>query len=130
MATDCLSNLVLYSSNMSSGAFVAALCRSVCRSVRSHSTFLAFLSCLKVEKFRYEYFMDVNAPAQLISAPATSFLPLPNSILPLPNRPRQCCRVYGLVLNTLIHYFPSYSFMCRSVEMYFYVVNTYCIYIC
>ena len=36
---------------------------SVSRSVRSHLAFLAFLSCLKVEKFRYEYFMDINAPA-------------------------------------------------------------------
>ena len=32
--------------------------------------FFAILSCLKVFKFKYEYFMDVNAPAQLITAPA------------------------------------------------------------
>ena len=35
----------------------------------SHLTFFAFLSSLKVEKFRYEYFMDVIAPAQIITAP-------------------------------------------------------------
>ena len=28
------------------------------------------LSCLKVEKCRYEYFMDVNIPAQITTAPA------------------------------------------------------------
>ena len=42
---------------------------SPCRSVHpSYLTFFAFLSCLKVENTRYEYFMDVNAPAQIISA--------------------------------------------------------------
>ena len=44
---------------------------SVGPSVRpSHFTFFAFLSSLKAEKFRYEYFTDVSAPAQLITAPA------------------------------------------------------------
>ena len=52
-----------------------SLCRSVRPSVRrsvgpSHFTFFAFLSYLKVEKFRYEYFMDITAPAQIITAPA------------------------------------------------------------
>ena len=37
---------------------------------RSHFTFFALLSYLKVEKFRYEYFIDINAPAQIITAPA------------------------------------------------------------
>ena len=32
--------------------------------------FFAFLSSLKVEEFRCEYFMDVSAPAQFIAAPA------------------------------------------------------------
>ena len=55
-------------------------CRSVGRSVRpsvgpsvgSSVTlyFVAFLSCLKIEMFRYEYLMDVNGPAQIITAPA------------------------------------------------------------
>ena len=45
---------------------------SVCRSVLSvsHFGFSTFLSCLKVEKIRYEYFVDFNAPAQLITVPA------------------------------------------------------------
>ena len=43
---------------------------SVCRSVLSHFGFSTFLSCLKVEKIRYEYFVDFNAPAQLVTAPA------------------------------------------------------------
>ena len=30
----------------------------------------AFSSCLKVEKFRFEYFMDANALAQIITSPA------------------------------------------------------------
>ena len=56
-----------------------SLCRSVGRSVRpsvrrsvrrSHFAFFAFLSSLKVEKFRYEYFMVVSAPALIITAPA------------------------------------------------------------
>ena len=39
--------------------------RSVCPSVGpSHFTFFLFLSYLKVEKLRYEYFMDITAPAQ------------------------------------------------------------------
>ena len=33
-------------------------------------SFFAFLSYLKVEKFRYECFMEVYAPAQIITAPA------------------------------------------------------------
>ena len=36
----------------------------------SHFTFFAFSSSLKVEKFRYEYFMVVSAPAPIITAPA------------------------------------------------------------
>ena len=32
--------------------------------------FFAFLSSLKVEKFRFEYFMDADAIAQIIAAPA------------------------------------------------------------
>ena len=47
-----------------------SVCLSVGRSVLSHFAFFAFLSCLKVEKFRYEYFIDVYAPAQIITAPA------------------------------------------------------------
>ena len=44
---------------------------SVRPSVRpSHFTFFAYLSYLKVEKFKYEYFMDINAPAQINTAPA------------------------------------------------------------
>ena len=43
---------------------------SVGRSIGPALLFLAFLSDLKVEKFRYEYFMDINAPAQIIIAPA------------------------------------------------------------
>ena len=34
----------------------------------SHFALFAFLSRLKVEKFRYEYFMRVNFPAQIITA--------------------------------------------------------------
>ena len=40
----------------------------VCRSV-TLSFLFAFLSCLKVEKFKYNYSTDVNAPAQLITVP-------------------------------------------------------------
>ena len=51
-----------------------SICLSVCPSVSwlVHHTllFLHFLSSLKVEKFRYKYFMDVYAPVQIISAPA------------------------------------------------------------
>ena len=54
---------------------VVSVRRSVRPSVRrsvgpSHFTFIAFLGYLEVEKFRYEYFMDINAPAQFITAPA------------------------------------------------------------
>ena len=58
-----------------------------------NSTFFLFLSCLNCKKFRYEYFMDVNALAQIINTPLKSLLPLPKSLLPLPNCPRQ-----GLVI--------------------------------
>ena len=36
----------------------------------SHFAFFVIRSYLKVEKFRYECFMDVYAPAQIITAPA------------------------------------------------------------
>ena len=32
--------------------------------------FVCIFSCLTVEKLRYEYFIDVNAPALLITTPA------------------------------------------------------------
>ena len=50
------------------GLLVGRSCHTLL--VLSLFAFLAFLSCLKVEKHRYEYIMDVNAPAQLITAHA------------------------------------------------------------
>ena len=44
--------------------------RSVCRSILSRFAFFAFLSCLRVKKFRFDYFTDINAPAQITAAPA------------------------------------------------------------
>ena len=51
--------------------FVAgnATLKSPCQLVCHTLFFFVFLSCLKVEKFRYKYFMDVNAPAQILTAP-------------------------------------------------------------
>ena len=46
------------------------VCLSVCMSVILRLFFFAFMSCLKVKKFRYENFMDVHARAQIITAPA------------------------------------------------------------
>ena len=62
--------------------------RSVCR---SHVTFFAFLSCLKVEKFRYEYFMValtqiIPAPAQLITATA-QHITAPAQLIATPAQP-------------------------------------------
>ena len=44
------------------------------------------VSYLKVEKFRYEYFMDVSAPAQIITAPA-QIITAPTQLITAPAQP-------------------------------------------
>ena len=47
---------------------------------------LDFMRSLKVEKFRYEYFMDITAPAQIITAPA-QLITAPAQLITAPAQP-------------------------------------------
>ena len=77
--TESIGNLCTQSIFVAGNATNKSMCRSGRRSVGpsvrrsvgpSHFTFFEFLSSLKVEKFRYGFFMDISAPAQIVTAPA------------------------------------------------------------
>ena len=99
-----------------------SLCRSVRPSVRpsvgpsvgrSHFTFFALLSYLKVEKFRYEYFMDINAPAQIITAPAQH-----NTALAQHNNAPAQPPATGVVVYTALFSSGTYSERLRSYNFF------------